>query len=265
MPDVELVRDGPVAVLTINRPERANSLTAAMIERTLPAAWEEVEADPAIRCVLLTATESRFFCAGMDLYDPALAAGLDSGAHGGPPATLRVTGRQCGVSVPVVTAVGGLCLGGGLMFLADADVAIASTRAAFGNPGVSVGQVATVGPAMLAKRGAFVAAMRMTLLGTAGTIGAAEAVCLGLVSEVVPHDRLLDRGYELAGAIAAASPAAVREARRNLWATLDLGMEEAVETARVVSARSASHPDAAEGRAAFAARRSPRWDRPTDG
>lgn len=259
MPDVELLRDGPVAVLTINRPERANSLTAAMMERTLPSAWEEIEADPAIRCVLLTAAESRFFCAGMDMYDPDLATGLGAEAPDGAPPRLRITGRQCGISVPVVAAVGGLCLGGGLMFLADADVAIASTRAAFGNPGVSVGQVTTVGPAMLAKRGAFVAAMRMTLLGAAGTIEASEAVCLGLVSEVVPHARLYDRGRELAAAIAAASPSAVREARRSLWETLDLDVQGAVEAARVVSARSSSHPDAAEGRAAFAERRAPRW------
>ena len=177
----------------------------------------------------------------------------------GPYPELGMTAKQNGVFKPVVAAVGGLCLGGGLILIGDADVVIGSRLARFGNPAVSIGQVATVGPAMLAKRGHFDAALRMTLLGSEGLFDAETALRWGLISELTPQDQLLERAEQIASDIASNSPAAVQASLRNLWSSLDLPMDMVIEGALRATNQWRNHPDAAEGRVAYAEGRSARW------
>jgi E-phenylitaconyl-CoA hydratase len=253
---VDYRRSGPVAVVTLNRPAQANSLTRDMIERILPEVWTEVGCDPQVRVALLTAAGGPFFCAGMDLTDADLTA---ASAGDGTLPTVRATARQNGVFKPVIAAVDGRCLGGGLMFVADADLVIGSEQAEFGNPATSIGQVATVAGVVLAKRGHLDAALRMVLLGRHATIGAVEAYRLGLLSELVPAGRLLDRAMELAGLVASNSPMAVQASLRDLWSALDLPAAEAVSQALASTDRWRHHPDSVEGAAAHREHRPPRW------
>jgi enoyl-CoA hydratase/carnithine racemase len=248
--------EGYVGVVTIDRPERANSLTFSMIERELPEIWSEIGSDPKIRSAVLTASPGRFFCAGMDVKDPEIVA---SSLGERPIPRLGATAKQNGVFKPVVAAVGGLCLGGGLMLVGDADVVIGSEHASFGNPAVSIGQVATVGPMMLAKRGHFDAALRMTLLGSKGILDAQEALRLGLISELVPQRELSERALLIASEIASNSPAAVQASLRNLWSSIDLSIDAAVDSALATTHQWRNHPDASEGLTANAEGRPARW------
>lgn len=248
--------DGHVAVVTIDRPERANTLTYSMIERELPEIWSQIGSDPSIRAVVLTACPGTYFCAGMDVKDPELVA---SSLGERPIPRMRATAKQNGVFKPVVVAIGGRCLGGGLILMSDADVVIGSESACFGNPAVSVGQVATVGPTMLAKRGHFDAALRMTLLGSEGLIDSEEAFRLGIISERLPQSGLLARAKHIAAAIGANSPAAVQASLRNLWHCIDLPVHEALDNALDATNRWRNHPDALEGRTASGSGRPARW------
>jgi enoyl-CoA hydratase/carnithine racemase len=254
--DITLRIEGHVAIVTIDRPEHANSLTFSMIEREFPEAWSEVGSNPSVRSAVLTASPGRFFCAGMDVKDPEIVA---SSLGEQPIPKLGTTAKQNGVFKPIVAAVGGLCLGGGLILTGDADVVIGSERACFGNPAVSIGQVATVGPASLAKRGHFDAALRMTLLGSKGLIDAEEALRLGIISELVPQDELLERAIQIATDIGSNSPAAVQASLRNLWLSIDLPTDEAVDSALSATNVWRNHPDAIEGRNANAEGRPARW------
>jgi enoyl-CoA hydratase/carnithine racemase len=254
--DITLRVEGHVAIVSIDRPGRANSLTFSMIEREFPEVWSEVGSNPTVRSAVLTTTPGKFFCAGMDLNDPEIVA---SSLGQRPIPQLGTTAKQNGVFKPVVAAVGGLCLGGGLILIGDADVVIGSEGAGFGNPAVSIGQVATVGPALLAKRGHFEAAIRMTLLGADGVIDAGEALRLGIISEMVAEGELLDRAVRIASAIASNSPAAVQASLRSLWLGLDQSTNDAVEAALRATIDWRNHPDALEGRRAMAESRPAHW------
>jgi E-phenylitaconyl-CoA hydratase len=255
--DITLHVEGHVAVVSINRPGRANSLTFSMIEREFPEIWSEVGSNPTVRAAVLTTAPGKFFCAGMDLNDPEIVA---SSLGERPIPRLGTTAKQNGVFKPVVAAVGGLCLGGGLILIGDADVVIGSNRASFGNPAVSIGQVATVGPALLAKRGHFEAAIRMTLLGAKGFIDAEEALRLGIISEMVTEGELLDRAIRVASDIGSNSPAAVQASLRSLWLALDQSADSAVHAALRATIDWRNHPDALEGRNAMAESRPARWN-----
>ena len=192
----------------------------------------------------------------MDVKDPEIVA---SSVGESPIPKLGATAKQNGVFKPVVAAVGGLCLGGGLMLVGDADVVIGSEHALFGNPAVSIGQVATVGPMMLAKRGHFDTALRMTLLGSKGILGAQEALRLGLISELVPQSELFERALRIASDIALNSPAAVQASLRNLWSSIDLSTDAAIDSALATTRQWRNHPDASEGLQANAEGRPARW------
>lgn len=261
MSDVELCIDRHVAVITINRPNRANALSYDMLTSSLPHAWQTIRDNDDVRAVVVTSSPGRFFCSGMDLTDPHFAQ-VAIGLLATPP--LLATGRQNDVWKPIVTAVDGACLGGGLMFISDSDLVVASQEATFGNPAVSNGQVAPVGPAVLARTGSFRAALRMTLLGRHEALTAIEALQADLVSEIVPTTvDPRQRATELASLIAEGPPEGVQQSLRAVWSALDLSVEMARTTAYELSAKWAREPDAARGLAAFHARyRAPEAVRP---
>ena len=163
---------------------------------------------------------------------------------------------------PVIVAVNGVCAGGGLHFVADADICIASSTARFLDPHVSVGQVTALEPLHLLQRMRPDILRRMVLLGRHEALSAEQAERYGLVSEVVDPSALMDRGMALAETIAKNSPEAVRLSRRvlrtfeeRLIATdMDLGWE--------LIQRHRHHPDAIEGPQAFLEKRPPVWRAP---
>lgn len=246
--------EGRILLVILDRPDRLNAVDATMI-RELTALWGALARPPRLlRCVVVTGA-GRGFCAGADaqlLESDRTEAGATSREE------LAFLPRHR-IEVPVVVAVNGVCAGGGLHFVADGDIVIASDAASFLDPHVSMGQVSALEPVTLSPRVRFDVISRMVLLGRAERLDSEAARAAGLVSEVVPADRLLDRALELARTVAANSPSAVRRSRRVL-VDLEETLLRAVMDRGWDSVREQwSHPDASEGPTAFLERRSPVW------
>ena len=239
---------GAVALVTINRPEKLNSVTpdmSAALERF--AAWAN-DSDE-VRAVVLTGAGERAFCAGSDIRT------LDNYAT---PWDFRNRRDYCDalreLRKPVIAAVNGYALGGGLETALTCDIRIASANATFAAPEIKLGWIGGGGmTALLANSiGASNTAL-MTMTGDA--IDAARALAWGLVSEVLEPDALLPRALELAATIASRPPIAAETAKANLTAAFNLPLAQAVLYERELQGITFATDDAAEGRAAFAAKR----------
>jgi enoyl-CoA hydratase len=249
---VSYERDGHIVRITLRRPERLNAIDAA-VNRELVEAVERLDADGEARVAIL-AGEGRAFCAGAD---------LGAVAEGGGEALGDATDSFAGfVSMPrakpVVAAVHGYALAGGLELALACDVVVAAAGTWFGLPEVTRGLVAAAGGAIRLPR--LVPEKRaLEIILTGRRFDAAEALSLGLVSRVVPAGELDGAARELADAIAANAPAAVRESLALVRATR--GMTEAQAWGHSAAAwRSVlATDDAHEGARAFLERREPRW------
>jgi enoyl-CoA hydratase/carnithine racemase len=254
-----LERRGPVGWLVFNRPKAGNAMDARMLDE-LEAAWGELDADPEVR-VIVTTGEGRSFQTGLDVVQLARdpdALRKQSGRTRR--AELRMTAWHCGVAKPVITAVNGVCAGGGLHFVADADVVLAASDAQFLDPHVSVGQVSAYEVIGLARKIPFEAVMRMALLGRHERIDARRAFAMGMVSQVVdPPGALRDEAQALAEKIAQNSPAAMAATKRALWGALETGLTEACKVGATELTSMWGHPDQEEGPRAFAEKRAPNW------
>ncbi|MEX1254583.1 MAG: enoyl-CoA hydratase/isomerase family protein [Dehalococcoidia bacterium] len=256
MPDVHYEKIDHVALIILDRPEQANSLSFKVMREELPAAWQRARDDRDVRAIVFTASGDRYFCTGVDLRDPGLQRRSDGA---GEPMDLGVTGRQNDVWKPIITAVNGHCVGGGLMFVGDSDIVIASENARFSNTGVSLGLLAPVGPVVLARKIPFEAVMRMLITGRHESIDAQRALQLGLVSEVTTPEALRDTALDIARKVASNSPAAVEQAVRAMWETLEMPLSEALAASLKRSGSLRGHPDSSEGPRAWAEKREPQW------
>ena len=177
-----------VLTVTLNRPEQRNAFTDPM-RFEMRDFWIEVREDRAVRCVVVTGA-GKGFCAGADMGDlDGERAPLGDDIHD---ELAFLPGRW--LDVPVIVAVNGVCAGGGLHFVADADIVIASEAAWFTDPHVGVGQVSGIEAPSLGLRVPVSMLARMVLLGRHERWDAHQALALGLVTEVVPPDQLLPRG-----------------------------------------------------------------------
>ena len=245
--DLLIERDGHVVVLTVNRPQQLNAFSRS-VRNQLTELWPKLDADPDVRAVVVTSAGDRAFSSGGDVSE------LD-----GPEDYPRYTARQAGVYLPTITAVNGLCASAGLHFVADADIVICSENATFFDTHVHVGQVSALEPIGLSRRIPLGEVLRMVTMGKAYRIDARRALELGLVSEVVPLERLRARAIEIGHVIASASPATVKTSLRAIWESLDRGLDEGLKHGYSLLQAHLDHPDATEGPAAFMERREPRW------
>ncbi len=252
-------RDG-VAILTLDRPERGNALTPAM-HGLFRAAWAEIRDDPEIRVAVVTASGERHFCTGFDVGE-AGGDDADEVFRNAPFAdAVAWSPHQNRVWKPVICAVNGLCVGGGLHFVVDADVVLASENAAFMDTHVNVGMVGAIENVGLARRLPLGAALRMTLMGRHYRMPARRAYELGLVDELVARPvELLPLAEEMARAMASHSPQAMALSKQAVWGSLERGYGEALEHAWALLRLHWSHPDFREGPRAFAEKREPRWN-----
>ena len=256
-------RQGHVAVLTLDRPERGNSVTARM-HAGLRAVWEDIGSDPEIRVAVVTGAGERHFCTGADVE--ALADKGTVAAGSGPLAEeLFYTARHNRVWKPVVCAVNGLAAAAGLHFVVDADIVVASTAAAFTDTHVNVGMIGAIENIGLLLRLPLGAALRMTLQGRDFRLPAERAYALGLVDELAEPGGLMETAMDIATSIAANSPTAVSLSQQAIWGSLELPYAEALERAWDMVKAHRGHPDAVEGPRAFVEKRSPRWAPPEDG
>jgi enoyl-CoA hydratase/carnithine racemase len=161
---------------------------------------------------------------------------------------------------PVIAAVNGTCAGGGLHFVADADIVIAASDATFLDPHVSIGQVTAYEAIALVRTSPMEPIVRMALTGSHERMRAERARQLGVVGEVVdPPERLRDVAQELAEKIARNSPAAMAATKRALWGALEHGLTDACRAGARELVGMWGHPDQTEGPAAFAERRPAEW------
>ena len=251
-----------IATITFNRPDRLNAVSPQMVEE-LQAAYAAAEADPAVWTLLVTGT-GRAFCAGADVTvipedgrviypEPYLST------HAQWEAPQEATPPFRSMTKPVVTAVTGICCGAGLDLLTTGDISIASERAEFFDPHVSIGLVSGRESVRLARMLPLGVAMRMALMGKHERLSAARAYELGLISEIVPHDDLQARAREIAGMINRNAPLAVRGTRLAIRRGLDLPLAEAEILAEAFRERVLRTDDSKEGPAAFSEKRDPDW------
>jgi enoyl-CoA hydratase/carnithine racemase len=161
---------------------------------------------------------------------------------------------------PVITAVNGICAGGGFHWVADADIVIAASDAQFFDPHVSVGQVVSVEAIGLLRKMPVEAVMRMAFVGRYERLSAARAYELGMISQIVdPPERLRTEAQALAETIAKNSPAAMRATKRALWGALETGLTDACRAGARELISMWGHPDQLEGPLAFAEGREPVW------
>jgi enoyl-CoA hydratase/carnithine racemase len=255
-------RVGPVGWLINNRPDSLNAMNARMRDE-LADAWLELDADPRVRVIVHTGN-GKAFQVGADVKEVATdGVGMERYEDEVLRFDLHFTSWHQNVGKPVIAAINGICAGGGLHFVADADIVIAASDATFFDPHVSVGQVTAVEVIGLAKRMPFEAVMRMALLGVHERMTAQRAYELGMVSQVVdPPSALREEAQALAEKIARNSPAALKATKKALWAAQELGLTDACRLGAQHLISVWGHPDQVEGPRAFAEKREPRWKDP---
>jgi enoyl-CoA hydratase/carnithine racemase len=245
-------QEGHIALVTLNDPDTLNALSTEMMQE-LRRVWPLLDADPKCRVVVVTGAGERGFCSGLR------AQNIDTDPKDRPSVYPRFTPRQCGLWKPVIVAVNGTCASGGLHFLSHAEIVIASENARFLDTHVTAGQVSGLEATCLARRIPLEVVLRMVVLGKSERIDAQKALQIGLVSEVLPQDQLLDRALELARTAAANSPRAIRHSLEALWQGLDMGLDEALANAWNHIVEHRTHPDSREGGRAFLEKRPPDW------
>ena len=251
-------RRGGVGWLIFDRPDAGNAMNAGMLAE-LERAWQELDADPDVRVIVNTGNGSAFQT-GLDVKQLATdKAALREQSRRTRDATLKLTSWHNGVWKPVIAAVNGTCAGGGLHFVADADIVIAAEEATFLDPHVSIGQVTADEAVALVRKAPMEAIMRMARVGRHERITAERALQLGILSEVVPGERLRDAARELAEKIARNSPTAMAHTKRALWGALEQGLTDACKAGAAELVAMWGHPDQTEGPRAFAEKREPRW------
>lgn len=238
--------------LTFNRPAQRNALTWAMYDG-LVETLERVDADPAMRALIITGAGDKAFAAGTDIgqfrefKSPADAIGYEQRID-------RVLTRLEACRVPTIAAIAGACTGGGAAIAACCDLRIAATGARFGFPiAKTLGNCLSM--ANLARLSALIGAARVKeIIFTARLIEADEAQRIGLVSEITTPDALAERAQELARTVASLAPLTLRSTKLALHRLRDAVTED--EELILMCYQSA---DFREGMEAFLAKRPPAW------
>jgi len=251
--EIRLARhDRHIAIVSIDNGPRLNAMTRQMLSQ-LGSVWDELERDPTCRCIILTGAGERAFTVGADISGD-LSAG---------PEVARMVNhallKNDAYSKPIVAAVNGDCIGGGLELLLSTDIRAAVPEARFGLPEVKWSIYPFGGATIkLIQQIGYVHAMDLLL--TARLIDAKQAMRLGLVNRLVPHDELMRWATETAEMIAANSPSAVQAVKRQVSATIvDHALTREPFEQELGDAVRAS-PHFAEGIAAFREKRLPRYE-----
>ena len=245
----------PIAVVTLDRPKVLNALNQQSMSE-LEQVFRDIREQEEVRAVLLTGAGEKAFVAGADIRELATLSPLEGERLAARGQRIFSLVENCGK--PVIACINGFALGGGCELALACTLRIAASTARLGQPEVKIGIIPGYGgtqrlPRLIGKG----AALKMILTGEA--ITAAEALRLGLVDEVVEPDQLLARGEQLALAIAANAPLAVRDSIRAVNSGYDLPLASALELEASLFGLSCSSGDKGEGTQAFLEKRSPRW------
>jgi crotonobetainyl-CoA hydratase len=247
---LERQRRGAVEILTLNRPEARNAFNPEL-SLAVYTAFEQVDADPGVQAVVLTGAGEHSFSAGADLK--SLATGTWT-----PDMISLVQVCSRGLAKPLIAAVNGTCLAGGMELALACDLIVAVEEAIFGLPEVKRGLVAGAGGVTrVCQRIGLAPALEIVLTGD--PIDAQRALALGLINRVVPRAKLLDTAIALAERIAENAPVALRLAKRLAHDVIGASEAEALKLNQVVLDAIRKTEDAMEGPRAFAEKRKPVW------
>jgi methylglutaconyl-CoA hydratase len=254
------VTSGHLSTITFNRPEKRNALSTQMIAE-LQTALDDIEKTHT-RVVILTAT-GKAFCAGIDL-DLLQAIARQSAAENQEDSRriAKMFRKIWSYSRPIIAAVNGHALAGGCGIATLCDFTIAVPEAKFGYTEVKIGFLPAIVSVFLTRQVGEKRARDLLLTGR--LIEAAEAKEMGLVNEIVPAERLMDRAHELAETILSASPSSITRAKHLLVSAAAAGVDHDLERAVLESARVRCTPDFKEGIAAFLEKRKPIWHGETE-
>jgi enoyl-CoA hydratase/carnithine racemase len=253
MAEVDFTKDGNIARVHLNRPQGLNAITGVM-DDLLYDAWQEINADPDIWCAIVSAEGEKSFCIGADVSEGperkrrmALAGGLTG--IGGPIVTLKK---------PLIAAVQGFCVGGGLELAMCADIIVAADTAQFGLPETRHGIVGECGVVHRAIR-QLPHHIAMAMILTGERIDAAAAAQYGFVNEVVPYEGLADAATKWAGKITKCAPRANYAAKAAALGRLGYPLETALMSRFEEIEQYAESDDVRERNAASAEGRKPVW------
>lgn len=258
---VRFKTDGHVAWITLDRPEALNAIDPES-HAALVAAWERFRDEDGLRVAVLTGTGTKAFCAGVDIkrmgdFYGNVPAGQRVEVWNREPGIGGIT-RNLKVGKPIIAAVNGLCLGGGLELALACDIRLASANASFGLPEVRWAIIPGQGGTQRLPR-AVPPAVALEMILTARPIDATRAAATGLVNQVYPLSRLQEEAQRMAEAIAAHPPRAVRAALAAVRGGLALPLSEGLRLEQELADPLRDSPDNREAREAFREKRPPRW------
>lgn len=245
-----------VATITLNRPEAMNSIDPEM-RRELKQVWARIHADDAIRVAILTGAGEKAFCTGSDLKKTMPSGDSFARATFGQAESDHLLAGLT-TDKPLLCAINGYAMGGGMELALACDIRIASDNAQFALSEVRIGSIPGAGGTQRLPR-AIGASSAMLMLLTGDRIDAAEALRIGLVSKVVPAAELLPAAQAIARRIAQNAPLAVRAVKRLVQQGMDMPLPAAMDTERYVFGLLRDTEDRIEGRRAFQEKRTPAY------
>jgi enoyl-CoA hydratase len=253
---ITVAREGPVATVTLNRPDKLNALNELLFDE-LAVALDDLERDAGIRVAILTGAGDKAFAAGADIeamsaMTPVRAKAFADKGH-------AVGARIEGAHFPMIAAVNGFALGGGCELALACDFLYASDRAKLGQPEVNLGVMPGFGGTQRLARRVGIARAR-ELCYTGDVIGAEEALRMGLVNAVVPHGELYARVLEVAKKIASKGPLAIAQCKRILLRGTDVPLVTASELEAQAFAVLFGSSDQREGMKAFLEKRAAKFE-----
>ncbi len=244
-------RNGHIATITYNRPEALNAINGDL-RRDLDAAWHTFRDDEEAHVAIVTGA-GRAFSAGADLRDPAT---IDAPSYWEWPS---LNSLESGLEIwkPIIAAVNGYCLGFALTLVAACDFVIASDRAQFGFPEVTIGVPTIQGAVRMPKRVGWQNAMELLLLGE--RVDAERAKEMGLVWQITPHEELMDAARALAERLLLSAPLAIRATKEVAHRGQEYDFTNAVRFGETMRKVAAATDDAKSGPAAYREKRTPEW------
>jgi enoyl-CoA hydratase/carnithine racemase len=252
-------RDG-VAWVTLNRPDRMNAFNSLM-QRELHSLWRGLRRHDDVRCVVLTGAGDKAFCTGIDRMEQMGnhaddTTDRDVVGSGSTPFMFNDPGDNLGPKSsdlwkPVIAAVNGIACGGAFYMLGEVEFIIAADHATFFDPHVTYGMTAAFEPIHMSGIMPFGEIMRLSLLGNYERLSAQRAYEIGLVSEVVPKDQLVDKAGWAADVIASQPALAIEGTVRAIWAARELGPRQALRLGYAYVGLGTDQDSIAEGQKLF--------------
>src|SRR5262245_39999100 len=265
---LSVTMDDGIAWVSLDRPQVRNAINKQM-QRELHALWHGFRYDDDVRCVLLTG-EGDAFCTGIDRSEAVSDennAAMAAGDYPGYPTPWMyddpgrdVGPKTCDLWKPVVAAVQGMACGGAFYMLGETEFIIASDDAVFFDPHVTYGMTAAFEPVQMLSKRPFPEIMRLSLLGAHERMSAQRAYQIGLVSEVVPRDELLERAAWAARVIADSPPLVIQGTMRALWTALEVPRTQAIGMANLFTRIGSDAAAFKAGQERFSSGQRVRWN-----